>query len=421
MFAMTPSHGYELVQDFGLLLLGGVLIALVQRSENFVFRKLADRLVHRVPPEFGNIHLRQRYDFGSKINESMRWGFLIVAIHQTLRWFFPLLSPWRETWYDSPVSNTPETPSLDLQPRKPDESDKSSYGELAGKDQKQKIENRRKQEAFSKRQDEQIARRLVESPDLREAFNALRPQLRIVKGFLDGTVHRERAQQAQNRIVMISELRQELDELNKQVADLRNAHGFRFRAVDVWAALNDMAISPDTIRLRFPSPSLSRAVSQEYGDNFDNGALYSAQPKQLRINTDGFEMIDELSEADSRSAGLDTLLFNLRVHGVGIDARNGRIMGMEARTMLSVAAPQNGEYWRETIVQNARSYGFRVGLLGGDSLTIYIDLHSGLQGTASTGPYLVVMPSNAGSDRWSLPINGLYTTNEAPPSDVLME
>jgi hypothetical protein len=59
MLAMTPGHRYKLVQDFGLLLPGGLSVAFAQHLKNFALRRLADRL-HRVPPEVGNMPLRQR-------------------------------------------------------------------------------------------------------------------------------------------------------------------------------------------------------------------------------------------------------------------------------------------------------------------------------------------------------------------------
>src|SRR6266852_959165 len=88
---MTPGHCYELVQDLALLLLGGLLVAPAERSENFVLRNLADRVLHRVPPDVGNNPLRQRYAFGNKINESMRWGKIIDALHYWMRPSFSLL------------------------------------------------------------------------------------------------------------------------------------------------------------------------------------------------------------------------------------------------------------------------------------------------------------------------------------------
>ncbi len=60
VLAMTAGHGDELVQDFGLLRLGGLLVALAQGFEEFGSCRLADCVVHRVPPEVGNIPLRQR-------------------------------------------------------------------------------------------------------------------------------------------------------------------------------------------------------------------------------------------------------------------------------------------------------------------------------------------------------------------------
>jgi hypothetical protein len=78
---MTPGHRDELVKDLGLLLLGRLLVALTQRPEHLRSRLPADRVVHRVPPEVGNILLRQQHVFSNRIVESMRWGRLIVADH----------------------------------------------------------------------------------------------------------------------------------------------------------------------------------------------------------------------------------------------------------------------------------------------------------------------------------------------------
>jgi hypothetical protein len=43
----------------------------------YVGTVFADRRVHRVPPEVGNILLRQRYGFGNKINESTRGAMAV--------------------------------------------------------------------------------------------------------------------------------------------------------------------------------------------------------------------------------------------------------------------------------------------------------------------------------------------------------
>ena len=51
VLAMAAGHGDELVEDLALILLGGLLIALTQRLEEFALRLLADLVVHRLPPE----------------------------------------------------------------------------------------------------------------------------------------------------------------------------------------------------------------------------------------------------------------------------------------------------------------------------------------------------------------------------------
>jgi hypothetical protein len=42
MFAMTAGYCYELIEDLGLLLFGGLPVAPTQRSEDFTFRNLAN-------------------------------------------------------------------------------------------------------------------------------------------------------------------------------------------------------------------------------------------------------------------------------------------------------------------------------------------------------------------------------------------
>jgi hypothetical protein len=49
VLAMAADHGDELIQDFALLRLGSVLVALAQRFEEFDSRRLADRVVHHMP------------------------------------------------------------------------------------------------------------------------------------------------------------------------------------------------------------------------------------------------------------------------------------------------------------------------------------------------------------------------------------
>ena len=82
MLAMAASHSDELVEDLGLVVLGGLLVTLTQQFEQLAPGLLADLLVcHCVPPMFGNILLRQRSAFGNQIDESMRPG-IIVVVHQ---------------------------------------------------------------------------------------------------------------------------------------------------------------------------------------------------------------------------------------------------------------------------------------------------------------------------------------------------
>ena len=296
--------------------------------------------------------------------------------------------------------------------------------EKSDESQKKKQEWQKKEEV-GKKQDEQMAKRLIESPDLREALNALRPQLRIVKAFLDKTLQWERSRQAQNRVVMIPEFRRAIDELNRQIADLRNARGLRFRAVDVWAAINDMAMSPDSISLRFPPPP--RHVLVEYLRAFGrDGSLYSGVEKHMQINAERFDLIDDHTRTAEQMSvvGIDTILFRLRVQG-GLDqdrSEGASIDGMLVRDQLvqlspGWAPPRN--YWTDTIVQRARAYGMLAGSSTlEDSAAICIDLHSGLQGTGSGGRYLLITPRNDGADRFPLSTQGISLTNDPPPDFI---
>jgi hypothetical protein len=56
---MAPGHGDELVEGFGFLGLGRLVVALAERFKEFGARRFAHRGVHRQLPEVGNIPLRQ--------------------------------------------------------------------------------------------------------------------------------------------------------------------------------------------------------------------------------------------------------------------------------------------------------------------------------------------------------------------------
>jgi hypothetical protein len=59
VLAVAASDGDELVEDLALVVLGGSLIPLPQHFEQLVLGLLADLLRHGLPPELGNILLRQ--------------------------------------------------------------------------------------------------------------------------------------------------------------------------------------------------------------------------------------------------------------------------------------------------------------------------------------------------------------------------
>lgn len=307
-------------------------------------------------------------------------------------------------------------------PRNPDNQQQQQINrQIRSQDQEQQQhrEQRQKQEKVSRERDQQTAQRLVESPDLREALESLQPQLRIMKRYLDGTLHAERARQAQNRIVMIPEFQRELDALNKQIADLRNTQGLQFRAVDVWAALNEMPITPGAISLKFPPAP--QGLSDDYLDNRIGGALCWIQPMHLQIDADRFTIIndDAPGAASSAPAFLDTSLFLLRVHGLTPDRK---LLGEDLSEFLGSSRVDTASL-RETLVQRARSYGCRVGIDGdpdsGDVVNIYIDLSSGFQGTGASGRYLYIRALKYARN-WHIDETSCVT-NEPPRSRVVME
>lgn len=279
---------------------------------------------------------------------------------------------------------------------------------------KEKHEEMKKKEEISKKRDEQIAKRNLDYPDLQEVLKILQPQLRVVKGFLDGSLHAQRARQAQNRVILIPEFQQQLDQLNRQMGDLRNNFGMQFRTSDVWAAFNDMPMSPAIMHLRFPPDP-----HDDYLKNLRNGAMCRAQNMHLRIDTNGLSIVDE------RQAGaetpttqtFDTLLFYLRTFG-RVD--NGRILGIQLRTFFALTGSDTATYWRETLPQRARSYGMPVGIINrDDGVRLFIDLRPVLGGNEER--YLDLSVTNPGGVWRPLADGGVRIVTGTPPAGVRFE
>ena len=275
----------------------------------------------------------------------------------------------------------------------------------------------KKKEEVNKNRDEQIAKRNLEYPDLQEALKILHPQLGVVKGFLDGTLHQQRAGQAQNRIVMIPELRRQLDELNNQIGDLRTGRGMQFRASDVWAAFNNMPLVPDAIALR--PPHVSEDIRSQYVDHHTpDGALYGAQSLHIQIDANGFSLINQQIQRipNPLTSGVDTLLFTMQQHG---GLRNGNVAGIDAAQTLTTRE-MTTEYLLQSVVQRFRSYGIRVAVLHeGEHMSIYVDLQSRLP--RNNDRYLVITPGGLGGDRWELDRSRTFMSNYTPPAAARFE
>ncbi len=211
----------------------------------------------------------------------------------------------------------------------------------------QRSQERKKNETEDHQKDEKRADRLIESPDLNEAVNRLGKQVLSIKKLLDGSEHERRANDEKNSVIKISELQKEIDVLNSQMKDLRD-QGKKFRAVDLWSAVLHLNIAPDAIYLNFP-PCPEKNY-KEYGNEFENGALYSAQSMHVGIEKDAIRIIDGKREKKPPTTNIDTMLFNL--------AATGKID--EALAMLFRTGGNKKEYWSNTVLQRIKEYGFPV-------------------------------------------------------------
>jgi hypothetical protein len=79
MFSMIAAQHHELIQNFSLLPFGRNLVPFL-KNFNYLCPGIAtDLFSHIVPPDFGNIPMRQRRGLGNKKRESRRTGKIIVA------------------------------------------------------------------------------------------------------------------------------------------------------------------------------------------------------------------------------------------------------------------------------------------------------------------------------------------------------
>jgi len=250
----------------------------------------------------------------------------------------------------------------------------------------------------------------VESPDLEEAVKKLKGQVLSVKKFLDGSYHEERLKNERNKVIKVSELKNEIDVLNGQIKVLR-ARGSKFRAVDLCGGVLGMAATPEYITLRFPSlsvigdPSVQQYKLYTKEDEVDS--LYAGQPMHVRIDADAISVVEEKrpSEKASDVRPFDTLLFLLQT--------NGKIEMKDFE--LVFFRNERKEYWSKTLVDRAKKYGFAVRALDDESTyALYLDLPSAGWKRAE-GRYLAIRTRGIGDIGNRIDI---FFTND-PPSAAL--
>lgn len=190
---------------------------------------------------------------------------------------------------------------------------------------------------------EQREKRKINSPDLNDAVEQLKPQVLSFKKFLDGSRHNEQGQ----KIVTIADVQTEADTLNSAIKSYRD-QGKKVRAIDLWGASLEISATPDVVAIR--PPALSGKMLQKYVRNRE--AFHSAQATYIRIDSDGVSLVKEDQErADeiSRTSTFDTLLFHLHETGL-LD---------KYLVMTLPYSATDIDYWQE-IDKRAREYGFTV-------------------------------------------------------------
>ena len=192
-----------------------------------------------------------------------------------------------------------------------------------------------------KQRDELIAERMGESPDLNEVIEKLKPNVLSVQKFLDGSFHLEQ----KDRVVMISELEQEINSLNQEIAKLKKNENMKFRAVDLWASVIDMPITPNEININFPHPGPNLK-------NYNRGSVTPQFGVYLQINADKLSLIDSSKEDVNKpkTSGFDSLMFSLMSTGKISKTRSAQV----------ISGNNSKEKVHVNIVQRALSYGLDV-------------------------------------------------------------
>lgn len=200
--------------------------------------------------------------------------------------------------------------------------------------------------------DELKAKRLVDSPDLDDAVERLRPQVLSFKKFLDSSYHSKKFQEESGKIIKISEVQSAADELNKAIKEYRTQNK-QFRAIDLWGASIEMPMTPSAVAIRPPYPTLPAEMAKTYFINLGDESFTTSQPLYIRIDAEGVSLVKESQKIDNPpsriSTTFDTLLLGL--HGTGQFDKGVSKMIPPSATGL--------DSWKE-IEKRAQQYGFTV-------------------------------------------------------------
>lgn len=285
------------------------------------------------------------------------------------------------------------------------EGEKNEYSQEERTEKERKKEGKEKKEREEKAdrgRDKQIAKRLVESPDLEEAVEKLKNDVADLQNFFDGSLHKKRGKQKENRLVTIAETQEVINTLNNKITEVRENDNLQFKAVDLWATVNGLQANPDEIEIGFPSPGDELLLDYFYKiRRGDKSLMAGGQSSCLRIDADGFSII-ETHKGNQKNAlrKFDSVVFN----------RSMKDQTSQHMFTLGMGMGEEKEFWTGEFVEHVKRYGFLVYVHDKESRKNYklsIDLYPQNKERQKNGRYLHIAmePTSDGKGKIETKLN----------------